>query len=215
MKNNFFDFDKKTVENYSFIVGTDEAGRGPGAGGVYAAAVFFPNPDKKLQKLLADINDSKKLDDKKREELYPIITENAVYDIAFGSVEEIAETNILQTSLNCMKKACCNVIAQLKDKNVLVLVDGNRLIPEFSYSQKYVVHGDGKSASIAAASILAKVTRDRYMQELDREFPNYKWSQNKGYMTPEHLEAVDRYGLTKYHRTKFFEKHFNKQLSLF
>lgn len=215
MKNKFFDFDKKTAENDLLIIGTDEAGRGPGAGGVYAAAVYFPNPDKNLKKLLENINDSKQLDDNEREELYPIIIENAIYDVVFGSVEEIAETNILKTSLNCMRKACQSVISQIKNENVLVLVDGNKLIPYFCYPQKCIVKGDGKSASIAAASILAKVTRDRYMCELDKEFPEYKWAKNKGYMTPEHLKAVDEYGLTKYHRAKFFEKHFNKQLSLF
>ena len=115
-----------------------------------------------------------------------------------------------------MNRACSDVISKLKSDKILVLVDGNKKIPDFSYNQKTIVKGDSKSAAIAAASILAKVSRDRYMLELDKQFPMYQWAKNKGYMTKEHLEAVDRYGLTKWHRKKFFEKHFekSKQLSL-
>ena len=215
MKNKLIAFDQKLIKEYDFLIGTDEAGRGPGAGGVYAAAVYFPKIDKTLEKQLEKINDSKKLNDKVKEELYPVIVENSVYEVVFGSVEEIEKYNILQTSLNCMKKACLSVIAKVKKENPYILVDGNKLIPNFNYEQKYLVQGDGKSASIAAASILAKVTRDRYMLELDKEFPQYDWCNNKGYMSPKHLEAVDKYGFTKYHRLKFFEKHLAKQLSLF
>ena len=98
---------------------------------------------------------------------------------------------------------------------MLVLVDGNRLIRNFEYPQQCVVKGDSKSASIAAASILAKVSRDRYMKELDKEFPQYSWAKNVGYLTKEHLDAIDKYGLTKYHRKSFLRKHFEKQLTLF
>lgn len=199
----------------TLLVGTDEAGRGPGAGDVVAAAVYFPNPDKSLIKDLAKLDDSKKITEKVREELFDIILENSINEIVFGSVEEIERTNILKTSLNCMKKACLSVISRLEGQNTLVLVDGNKLIPSFDYSQKYVVKGDGKSASIAAASILSKVSRDRYMCELDKEFPQYAWAKNKGYLTQEHLAAIDEYGTVKYHRLKFLEKHFTKQLSLF
>ena len=114
-----------------------------------------------------------------------------------------------------MKTACQNVIQQAGAKNFLVLVDGNKLIKEFTVPQKYVIKGDSKSASIAAASILAKVTRDRYMDELDKICPQYGWSKNAGYLTKEHIEAIDKYGLTKYHRPSFLKKHFEKQLALF
>ena len=96
-----------------------------------------------------------------------------------------------------------------------MLVDGNKLIKNYSYPQKYIIKGDGKSASIAAASILAKVTRDRYMDELASQFPQYGWNRNSGYLTPEHIKAIDEYGLSKYHRPSFLRKHFEKQLSLF
>ncbi len=214
-KNNLFLFDREITPENTHLVGTDEAGRGPGAGDVVAAAVYFPNPDKSLIKDLAKLDDSKKITEKVRTELFDIILENSVNEIVFGSVEEIEQTNILKTSLNCMKKACLSVILRLEGQNKLVLVDGNKLIPSFDYPQKYVVKGDGKSASIAAASILAKVSRDRYMCELDKEFPQYGWAKNKGYLTAEHLAAIDEYGTTKYHRQKFLEKHFTKQLSLF
>ncbi len=114
-----------------------------------------------------------------------------------------------------MKLACESVIKQIKQENILVLVDGNKFIREFTYPQEYVIKGDGKSASIAAASILAKVTRDRYMQKLDEEFPQYNWKSNAGYLTKQHLDAIDKYGLTPYHRKSFLKKHFEKQLTLF
>lgn len=213
--NNLFLFDREITPENTHLIGTDEAGRGPGAGDVVAAAVYFPNPDKSLIKDLAKLDDSKKITEKVRTELFDIILENSVNEIVFGSVEEIEQTNILKASLNCMKKACLSVISRFEGQNKLVLVDGNKLIPSFDYPQKYVVKGDGKSASIAAASILAKVSRDRYMCELDKEFPQYGWAKNKGYLTAEHLAAIDEYGTTKYHRQKFLEKHFTKQLSLF
>lgn len=214
-KNNLFLFDREITPENTLLIGTDEAGRGPGAGDVVAAAVYFPSPDKSLIQDLIKLDDSKKITEKVREELFDIILENTVNEIVFGSVEEIERTNILKTSLNCMKKACLSVISRLEGANTLVLVDGNKLIPAFDYPQKYLVKGDGKSASIAAASILAKVSRDRYMCELDKEFPQYFWAKNKGYLTAEHLAAIDEYGTVKYHRIKFLEKHFTNQLSLF
>ncbi|MBQ2644259.1 ribonuclease HII, partial [bacterium] len=212
MNSVLFDFDNEIIQPNLALIGTDEAGRGPGAGDVVAAAVYFPSIDKKLQKELITLNDSKKLTEKQREHLYEVIIKNSIYDIVFGSVDEIEKTNILKTSLNCMQKACLNVISKIQERDILVIIDGNKLIPNFIYQQKYIIKGDSKSASIAAASILAKVSRDRYMKELSKEFPEYKWAENKGYMTEEHLQAVDKYGLTKYHRKKFFEKHFAKQL---
>ena len=214
--NKLFDFDKKKLKDFDYIIGTDEAGRGPGAGGVFAAAVCFTSFDKSLIKSLNKINDSKQLSEKTREELFEIITANSIYSIHQGSVEEIEKYNILAVSLMQMNKACNDVISKLKSDKVLTLADGNKLIRNYSFPQETIVKGDGKSASIAAASILAKVTRDRYMNELDKEFPQYGWAQNKGYMTKAHLDAVDKYGLCKYHRKKFFEKHFEtaQQLSL-
>ncbi len=214
--NKRFNFDKEHLKECDFIIGTDEAGRGPGAGPVFAAAVCFNNLDTKLKKQLEKLNDSKQLSEKTREELFDIIIQNSIYSIVQGSVEDIEKYNILRTSLNCMNKACSDVIKQLKTENIKVLVDGNKKIPMFKYNQQTVVKGDSKSASIAAASILAKVSRDKFMTELSKEFPQYGWEDNKGYMTKKHLEAVDKYGLTKWHRKKFFEKHFQKaeQLSL-
>ena len=195
----------------NIIIGTDEAGRGPAAGGVFAAAVFFPETQRSLINDLAKLNDSKKLSKKLREELFSIIKENTVNEIICVEVEEIERINILNSSLKAMNLACQSVINRIKEKeNVLVLVDGNRLIKEFPYNQKTVVKGDLKSASIAAASILAKVSRDRYMDKLAEEFPQYLWDKNAGYLTKQHIEAIDKYGLTKYHRPSFLRKHFEK-----
>ena len=210
--NKLFDFDKQKINGYDYLIGTDEAGRGPGAGPVFAAAVCFTSFDERLNKL----NDSKQLTEKVREELFDVIKENSIYAIYQGSVEEIENLNILRTSLLSMNRSCTEVISKLKSEKVIVLVDGNKKIFDFKYMQETVVKGDAKSASIAAASVLAKVSRDRFMKELDKEFPQYCWAENKGYMTKSHLDAVDKYGLCKWHRKKFFEKHFQKseQLSL-
>ena len=208
-----FDYDSNFNSEYQ-IVGTDEAGRGPGAGDVFSAAVYFPEINEDLINALANLDDSKKLSEKIREELYEIIIENSVWSVSQGSVEQIEKTNILATSLWTMKIACENVIEKADLKNPFVLVDGNKLIRNFTYNQKWIKKGDGLSASIAAASIIAKVTRDRYMDELDKKFPQYDWKNNKGYMTQAHLDAVDKYGLTKYHRKSFFTNHFQKQMAL-
>ena len=210
--NKRFNFDKEKKQEFDYLIGTDEAGRGPGAGPVFAAAVCFTSYDERLEKL----NDSKQLSEKLREELFEVIKQNSVYSIAQGSVEEIEKLNILRTSLLSMKRCCSEVIKKINSENVKILIDGNKKIPDFNYNQETIVKGDYKSASIAAASILAKVSRDRFMRELDKEYPQYLWAENKGYMTKSHLDAVDKYGLTKWHRKKFFEKHFEKseQLSL-
>ena len=197
------------------IIGTDEAGRGPAAGGVFASAVYFKNKSKKMIQELSLLNDSKKLTPKKREYLYDIILNETINETVCVEVEDIEKYNILACSLKAMKLACESVITQINKDDFLVLVDGNKLIRDFVYPQKYIIKGDGTSASIAAASILAKVTRDRYMQELDKEYPMYNWKRNAGYLTKEHLDAIDKYGLTKYHRKSFIRKHFEKQLSLF
>ncbi len=210
---NLFDFDMR----YNNVIGTDEAGRGPAAGGVFAAAVYFPEINQKLQNDLARLNDSKQLSKKIREELYGTIINNSINHVAFIGVEEIEKNNILNSSLKAMKIACESVIlqAKLKSDELITLVDGNRLIKNYIYPQEFVIKGDAKSASIAAASILAKVERDNYMEKLSQEFPQYGWEKNAGYLTKEHLDAIDKYGLTKYHRPSFLEKHFQKQLTLF
>ena len=189
------DFDK--------IIGTDEAGRGPAAGGVWAAAVCFKeNVDKNL---FIKLNDSKKLTAKTRDELYEIIKENSYCSIKAINVQKIEEINILNSSLLAMKYAVKDVLAQIQAKNALTLVDGNKLIKNFNNAQEYIIKGDSKSASIAAASILAKVSRDRYMDKIDIEFPQYDWKNNKGYLTKKHIEAIKTFGTTKYHRLSFLK----------
>ena len=208
-----FNFDKQFKVP---VVGTDEAGRGPAAGGVYAAAVRFEKITDGLIRDLEILNDSKKLTPKKRESIYDYILNNTINKIVCVEVNEIEKINILNASLKAMSIACSEII---DSDNVLVLVDGNKLIKNFNYPQKYIIKGDSKSASIAAASILAKVTRDRYMERLHEEFPMYNWAKNAGYLTKEHINAIDKYGLTKYHRPSFLRKHFetkkeNLQLGL-
>ncbi len=206
-----FDFDR----TYGNVIGTDEAGRGPAAGGVFAAAVYFPEFSNSLITDLERLNDSKKLSEVAREKLYDIILNNSVNSVVCVDVEEIEKINILNASLKAMKLSCENVIKEAGLKEFITLVDGNKLIKNYTYPQKFIIKGDGKSASIAAASILAKVTRDRYMDELASQFPQYGWNRNSGYLTPEHIKAIDEYGLSKYHRPSFLRKHFEKQLSLF
>ena len=223
-----FDLNQKRV-----VTGTDEAGRGCGAGGVFASAVCFKERSQKLVEELAEMNDSKKLSRKKREALYDIIKENTVNSTICVEVEEIESINILNASLKAMRLACQDVINKLypipeqpekllarnllSRSEIMILIDGNKRIWDFDYSQRYVVKGDSRSASIAAASILAKVSRDRYMEKLDAEFPEYNWINNAGYLTKDHIAAIDKYGLCKYHRPSYLQKHFAKQeqLSLF
>ena len=203
-----FQFDKNFNKT---IIGTDEAGRGPAAGGVFAAAVCFEKITDALIKDLAILNDSKKLTAKKRNSIYDVIKNSTLNEIVCVEVDEIEKINILNASLKAMNLACSAII---DNSDVMVLVDGNKLIKNFKYPQQFVIKGDSKSASIAGASILAKVTRDRYMEQLHEEFPMYNWAKNAGYLTKEHLDAIDKHGLCKYHRPSFLRKHFAKQLSL-
>ena len=206
-----FKFDKQFNKT---IIGTDEAGRGPAAGGVYAAAVYFNNITDGLIKDLEVLNDSKKLTPKKRESIYDAILNNTLNKIVCVEVDEIEKINILNSSLKAMNIACSSIAENIE--NTLTLVDGNKFIKNYIYPQQYIIKGDSKSASIAAASILAKVTRDKYMLRLHDEFPMYNWAKNAGYLTKEHISAIDKYGLTKYHRPSFLRKHFAeaKQLTL-
>lgn len=198
-----FDVKEKRSNNAEFIIGTDEAGRGPAAGGVWAAAVCFKKDID--EKLFQTLNDSKKLSPKKREALYEPIKCNSYWAIKAVTVEKIEEINILNASLLAMKYAVEDVKNQINSDNILTLVDGNKLIKNFSYSQKFIVKGDATSASIAAASILAKVSRDKYMDKIHGEYPQYDWIKNKGYLTKTHIESIQKYGVTKYHRLSFLK----------
>ena len=199
-----FDFDKGYDKK---IIGTDEAGRGPGAGGVFASAVYF---DKVTPGLIADLtilNDSKKLTPKKRNSIFDVIKNNTINEIICVEVQDIEKINILNASLKAMNLACKSVITRIGTEDILTLVDGNKLIKEYAFPQEFVIKGDSKSASIAAASVLAKVSRDRYMENLHDKYPMYNWKKNAGYLTPEHLNAIDKYGVTEYHRLSFLKKH--------
>lgn len=196
------------IEDFHFengiklICGVDEAGRGPLAGPVCAAAVILP-PHAQIPGL----NDSKKLTDKKRRELYPVIMEQAVaYGIGFASHEEIDEINILQATYLAMERA----IAKLSVRPELALIDGNRA-KDFGVPVKTVIKGDSLSASIAAASILAKVTRDDLMLEAAREYPQYAFDVHKGYGTKAHYEALAAYGPSPIHRMSFLKKFYGEK----
>lgn len=206
-----FDFDNNQGK---VIIGTDEAGRGSGVGAVFAAAVCFTNKNNDLVEKLVYLNDSKKVSKKHRDELYDIIKNETINSVVSADVEEIERINILKASLGAMKQAVENVRKNIDDEEIIVLVDGNRQIPQLIYPQRFIIKGDGTSASIAAASILAKVERDRYMLRLDEEFPQYGWANNMGYLTKEHMALIDKYGLSPYHRTSYLEKHFAKQEQL-
>ena len=183
------------------ICGVDEAGRGPLAGPVCAAAVILP---KGLE--IPGLNDSKKLTDKRRRELMPIIKEQALaYGIAFATHEEIDEINILQATFLAMERA----LAQLKIRPELALIDGNRQ-KDFGINVETVVKGDSRSANIAAASVLAKVTRDDYMEAMALEYPGYGFEVHKGYGTKAHYEALRERGPSPIHRMTFLKKFYGQ-----
>ena len=198
------------------VIGTDEAGRGSGIGAVFAGAVYFPDINENLISKLSKLNDSKQLSKKQREELYKIVKNETINSVAAVEVEEIEKINILNASLKAMRVAVENVIRQIGSKKFIVLIDGNKLIKDFEYPQKYVIKGDSISASIAGASILAKVERDNYVVELSKQYPQYDWDKNMGYLTKAHLNAIDKFGITPLHRKSYLTKHFaqSKQLSL-
>ena len=188
--------------NVGVICGVDEAGRGPLAGPVCAAAVILPEGE-----LIPGLNDSKKLTDKKRRELFPIIKEKAVaYGIAFASEAEIDEINILQATFLAMKRA----IEQLDGKADFALIDGNRET-DFGIPCLTVVKGDSRSANIAAASVLAKVTRDIYMEELAEKYPQYGFEIHKGYGTKAHYAALTEHGMCDAHRRSFLRKFYGEK----
>ncbi len=183
-------------DSSQILCGIDEAGRGPLAGPVVAAAVIF-GPDTVIEGL----NDSKKLTEKKREALFPVICENAVaYGIGFASEKEIDEINILNATYLAMRRA----YDEMKRNADLVLVDGNR-DPGFHPNIFTIVKGDAKSQVIAAASVLAKVSRDRYMLDLAKKYPEYQFEKHKGYPTKDHYQKIMEYGISDVHRRSFLK----------
>lgn len=197
-----WEYDEAVRNSVGIFCGVDEAGRGPLAGDVYAAAVIL-NPDNYIEGL----NDSKKLSEKKREKLYDEIIEKAEdYCIARATIAEIEEINILNAAMLAMKRA----VSGLETKPTLVLADGNKT-PDVPCEVRAVVKGDGNSASIAAASILAKVTRDRYMLEMAEKYPEYGFEKHKGYGTKLHREKILELGPCPIHRPSFLKKIYAKK----
>ena len=193
-------FDMTEIENglyskgFKLIAGVDEAGRGPLAGPVCAAAVILPQGAR-----IEGVNDSKKLTEKKREALFDIICNTAVaYAIEFVSPTVIDEINIRQATSLAMH----NAVQNLDRKADHIIIDGNDEIP-FDTPYEYIIKGDARSQTIAAASILAKVSRDRLMRELDHEYPEYGFAKHKGYGTKAHMEAIQKYGVSEVHRKTF------------
>ena len=202
-QNDIWEIEKSYFDRgVQLIAGVDEAGRGPLAGPVCAAAVILPAG---LE--IPGLNDSKKLTDKQRRVLFPIIQEKAIaYGIAFATEKEIDKINILQATFLAMERA----ISQLAVKPELLLIDGNRK-REFGIPAETVVHGDSLSASIAAASVLAKVTRDNYMLEQAKLYPQYAFDVHKGYGTKAHYEALTVYGPSPIHRMSFLKKFYGEK----
>lgn len=194
-----FEYEKQAMaEGYNVVCGVDEAGRGPLCGPVCAAAVILP-----VDCEIEGINDSKKLSEKKREALFDEIKEKALsFSIAFASVEEIEEHNILNATYLAMNRA----VEGLAISADFALIDGNRVPTHIKVPCKTVVKGDALSCSIAAASILAKVTRDRLMLEEDIKYPEYNFKKHKGYGTKEHTDAILKYGVSPIHRPSFLKK---------
>ena len=197
-KMSLIEFDKEVKkEGYSVIAGVDEAGRGPLAGPVYACAIIM-----KEDNIIAEVNDSKKLSEKKREELYDIILENAVcYSVASVDEKTIDEINILNATMLAMEKA----IEGLSVKPDLVLIDGNQN-KNISANNRTVIKGDALSYNIAAASVIAKVSRDRYIREMAEKYPEYGFEKHKGYGTKDHMAILREIGPCEIHRKTFLKK---------
>lgn len=191
-----------SAKGYGAICGVDEAGRGPLAGPVCAAAVILPEDYE-----IPGLNDSKQLTDKKRIELFPVIKEEAIaYGIAFVDEKTIDEINILNATFQAMQAA----VSQLQVKPGLLLIDGNR-VTDFGVEAVPIVKGDAKVASIAAASILAKVSRDLYMEEMDEKYPQYGFAVHKGYGTKRHYAAISEHGMCPIHRRTFLKKFYGEK----
>lgn len=184
-------------KGFKTICGVDEAGRGPLAGPVYAAAVILP-----IGLEIPGLNDSKKLSEKKREELFDVITEKAIsYSVGIATEKEIDEINILNATFLAMKRA----VDGLEISPDYAIIDGNRE-PHTGIQEETVVKGDGKVMSVAAASILAKVSRDRFMLEMAKKYPEYQFEKHKGYGTKLHYEMIEKYGVSDIHRKTFLKK---------
>lgn len=196
-----YEYEKQAMaEGFEVVCGVDEAGRGPLCGPVCAAAVILP-----LDCEIEGINDSKKLSEKKRDMLYDIIKEKALaYSVVMVDAKTIDEINILQATFKAMREA----VEGLSIKADIALIDGNQK-PGLSIEERTLVKGDAKSISIAAASILAKVTRDRYCIEMDEKYPQYQFAKHKGYGTKLHYEMIAEYGICEEHRKTFLKKILN------
>lgn len=194
----WLEFEQKAMDNgYKAVCGVDEAGRGPLAGPVCAAAVILPE-----NTVIEGVNDSKKLTEKKRELLFDVIKASALsYSIAYASVAEIEELNILNATMLAMKRA----VESLEIKPDFAMIDGNR-VPQLSIDSEPIVKGDAKSMSIACASILAKVSRDRLLYDYAKQYPQYGFDKHKGYGTKLHIEMIKEYGPCPYHRMSFLTK---------
>lgn len=205
---NLYEFEEKLYdEGFHLICGVDEAGRGPLAGPLVVAACILP-PFLRIE----GINDSKQLSAKKRKELYKVIVKNALaYKIVFVTEEDVDSLNIYQAT----KKGMLMAIAGLKHKPDYALIDGMPL-GELEIPHNSIIHGDARCASVAAASILAKVTRDEYMEKMDIKYPNYGFKKHKGYGTKAHMQALEKYGPCKIHRKSFapVSKFYSKQMSI-
>lgn len=199
----WLEYENKALDQgFEIICGIDEAGRGPLAGPVYAAAVILPKGH-----IIEGVNDSKKLSEKKREQLFDKILDECVsYGIGIADEKEIDEINILQATFLAMRRAVDN----LSVKPDIALIDGNKK-PGLDIEQWDIVKGDSKSASISAASILAKVSRDRYMLEMAEKYPEYQFEKHKGYGTNLHYEMIEKYGISPIHRKTFLKKLFEQK----
>lgn len=196
-------FEIENSFNLDIIAGIDEAGRGPLCGPVFSGCVIL---NKNFS--LKGINDSKKITEKHREELFEKLLElekcgEIFFDIGEASIDEIEKVNIRNATKLSMQRAYFNLVKKYNNKKIdLVLVDGN-FVPDIDTKAEFIIKGDEKSLSIATASIIAKVSRDRFVRKLDLEFPQYNWKQNKGYGTKEHMEAIKVFGLSPHHRKSF------------
>ena len=199
----WLEYENKALDQgFEVICGIDEAGRGPLAGPVYAAAVILPKGH-----IIEGVNDSKKLSEKKREQLFDIIIDECVsYGIGIADEKEIDEINILQATFLAMRRA----VENLSVKPDIALIDGNKK-PGLDIEQWDIVKGDSKSASISAASVLAKVSRDRYMLEMAERYPEYQFEKHKGYGTKLHYEMIEKYGISPIHRKTFLKKLFEQK----
>lgn len=201
---------ERALLGHWFIIGIDEVGRGPLAGPVVAAAVWYRQADfsipENLVKDFALIRDSKKLSEKQREKIFDVIQEHFEVGIGIVSAETIDRVNILQATFLAMKSALSQLLKKLPqeaDKQCMLLIDGNQPLPSCSYPQEAVIGGDGIAKSIAAASIIAKVTRDRMIADYDMEYPGYDFAKHKGYGTKAHMDALRRLGPAPIHRMSF------------